>query len=279
MKTSNPVKKFFHDLWEILRKPEIMILPGQLAFFIILSLVPIITLLGWGASFFNLSIESMISFLQINVSQEFLDIVMPILRGNALDVKLIIIFGIMFYIASNGPDAIIVTSNTIFNIKSKPWLKRRIKALIMTIIFIILYLFILLVPVFGSHIINAIDYFNLKSILEGFLPLVQGPISWLVIFLFIKIIYMLAPDEPIPSFRLNLGAFFTTVGWVVTTFIYTYYARNLAEYDLFYAGLSNIAFIMLWIYFLCVIFVIGMSLNQKALSDELVKTGRKKKNK
>jgi len=279
MKTKGLVKKFFRDLWEILSKPEIMILPGQLAFFIILSLVPIITLLGWGASFFNLSIESMISFLQINVSQEFLDIVMPILRGNALDVKLIIIFGIMFYIASNGPDAIIVTSNTIFNIKSKPWLKRRIKAIIMTVIFIILYMFILLVPVFGSHIINAIDYFNLKSILEGFLPLVQGPISWLVIFLFIKIIYMLAPDEPIPSFRLNLGAFFTTVGWVVTTFIYTYYARNLAEYDLFYAGLSNIAFIMLWIYFLCVIFVIGMSLNQKALSDELVKTGRKKKNK
>ena len=120
MKTKGLVKKFFLDLWEILRRPEIMILPGQLAFFIILSLVPIITLLGWGASFFDLSIESIIHFLQINVSQEFLDIVMPILRGNALDIRLIIIFGIMFYIASNGPDAIIVTSNTIFNIKSKP---------------------------------------------------------------------------------------------------------------------------------------------------------------
>ena len=279
MKKKAIFKKFFLDIWEILRKPETMILPGQLAFFIILSLVPIITLIGWGASFFDISIESIISFLQINVSQDFLDIVMPIVSGNTLDVRLIIIFLIMFYIASNGPHAIIMTSNTIFSIKPLPWLKRRLKAVVITIIFIILYLFILLVPVLGSTIINAIDYFNLKSILQSVLFVLNTPISWLIIFMFIKIIYMIAPDEPIPSFRLNVGAVFTTVGWVVMTYIYTHWARNLADYDIFYAGLSNIAIIMLWIYFLCVIFVIGMSLNQKVMSEELAKTGSKKKRK
>jgi membrane protein len=179
----------------------------------------------------------------------------------------------MFYVASNGPASIIVTANEIYGIKQSSWLKRRIKSIILTFILVILYLFIILVPVLGVKIIDAIDYFNIKSTITSILSIMQGPISWLIIYIFIKTIFTLAPDKKISASQINVGAVFTTIGWILTTYIYGYYASHFARYELFYAGLSNIAVLMLWIYILSYILVIGLSLTTKFNDEELEKTG------
>ncbi|NLL01494.1 MAG: YihY/virulence factor BrkB family protein [Mollicutes bacterium] len=267
------IKQFFLNVWDILGKPEMVILPGQLAFFVILSLVPIITIIGYGASFFDISIDAVVNFLEENFSREVIKSIVPIISGDALDFKLLIMFGIMFYIASNGADSVIIASNEIYQIKQSSWLKRRFKAILLTFIIVTLMLFILLVPVFGTKIIDAIDYFNMKSTLVSILKIIQGPVSWLIMFVFIKIIYTISPDKPVPTSGVNLGAIFTTIGWIIMTYIYSYWINNFAKYDIFYAGLSNIAILMLWIYFLSYIFVIGMILNHRTLEKELEITG------
>lgn len=267
------IKSFFINVWKIMGKPEMAILPGQLAFFVILSLVPIITLIGYGATFFGLSIDSMIKVLDANFSKSIVNMIVPIISGETLDLKLLIMFCVMFYIASNGADSIIIASNEIYNIKQSSWIKRRIKAILLTFVIVTLIMFVLLVPAFGTKIIDAVDYFNIKSTLASVLEILQGPISWLIMFIFIKVIYTISPDWPLPSSGINFGAVFTTIGWLVTTYIYSYWINNFARYDIFYAGLSNIAVLMLWIYFLSYIFVVGMSLNHQALEAEMEITG------
>lgn len=266
-------KKFLKNVWEILNLPEMGVLPGELAFSIILSLVPIITLIGYGASYFNISMDSIIDLLQKNFDKSVVELIVPIIGGNTLDLKLIWLLIVMFYFASSGAASVIFSANQIYHIEQSTWIKRRIKALMLTLLIVVLYLFILLVPVFGAKIIDAIDYFNIKSVMTYVLEVMQGPISWLIIFLFIKMIFTIAPDKRIPSSRINLGAIFTTIGWVLTTAIYSYYVSHFAQYDLFYAGLSNIAVLMLWIYFLSYIMVIGLALTTKIDDEEMAKTG------
>ena len=181
------LKLFLKKVWEILNRPEMAYLPGQLAFFLILSLVPIITLIGYGASYFNISNNYIIELLKENFSESVVNTIIPIISGETLDIKLIIMFCAMFYFAANGPASIILTANEIYGIKQSTWIKRRIKAILLTLIIVILYLFIILVPVFGERIIDAVDYFNIKSILTSILAVLQGPISWLIIYIFIKI--------------------------------------------------------------------------------------------
>ena len=271
-------KDFFNDVWDILKKPQMAVLPGQLAFFLILSLVPVITLIGYGASYFNISVDYIIDLLRANFNENVADLLVPIISGESIDLKLIFMFAVMFYVASKGPASIIVTANEIYGIKQSSWLKRRIKAIIITIILVILYLFIILVPVLGERIIDAVDYFNIKSTLTSVLSILQGPISWLIIFIFIKTIFTLAPDKQIPASQINVGAVFTTIGWVLTTYIYGYYSSHFGRYDLFYSGLSNIAVLMLWVYILSCIFVVGLSLTTKFGDKELEKTGSIKLN-
>jgi len=272
-KRKNQTKYFFKKVWEILNRPEMIVLPGQLAFFLILSLVPIITLIGYAASYFNININYVIELLKINFSEDIVNTIVPIISGDSLDFKLIIMLIIMFYFAANGPASIIVTANEIYGLKQSSWIKRRIKALILTVILVILYMFVILVPVLGEKIIDAVDYFNIKSVVTSVLSILRGPISWIIIFVFIKTIFTLAPDKQIPASQINIGAVFTTIGWVIVTYIYGYYVSNFARYDLFYAGLSNIAVLMLWIYLLSYILVIGLSLTVKINKDELEKTG------
>ena len=55
------IKEMFAKFIRINKKPEIQILPGNLAFSLVLSLVPIITLFALTASFFF--IDSVIDFM------------------------------------------------------------------------------------------------------------------------------------------------------------------------------------------------------------------------
>lgn len=277
MKTKTKLKLFFKKVIETLKLPQVAILPGHLAFFLVLSLVPIITLIGYGASFFNISIETILTKLNFDISSEITKIIVPIFGNQKLDLKLIAMMVITFYLATNAADSIILISNEIYDIKQTSWIKRRLKAIFLTITIIILILFVLLVPLLGEKIIDLIDFFNLKSSLVHILKILQGPIAWIIMFFLIKVIYVIAPGKPQSSSRLNIGAIFTTIGWILSTEIYSYYINKIARYDLFYGGLSNIAALMLWIYLLSIIFVIGMSLNSREDSNELEKIKLDKK--
>ena len=131
-KENNPekkgVKEFFISIGKMYWRPEMNLLPGQLAFFIILSLVPLITLIGYTASFFGLSIDPLTNLISTSLSPGVANMIEPIITGD-INISLLIVFITMLYIASNGPSSIIVTSNTVYDIKGKSWLKRRIKAL------------------------------------------------------------------------------------------------------------------------------------------------------
>ena len=243
-------------------RPEMTLLPGQLAFFTILSLVPLLTLAGYAASFFGLSIESITDIIN-NLSPGVAEIVDTSEGG--VGTGFLIFLGIMLYIASNGLASIVVTSNTIYNIPQKPWIVRRIKGIFLTLLIVSLYLFVLLLPVLGYQILSAVDAFNIRPLLINTITTLHVPITWLIIFIFIKIIYTIAPDKRISPKFMNWGAVFTTTGWVITSAFYGYWVNNFARHELFYAGFANLAVLMLWVYFLSMIFVVGMSINYRAL--------------
>ena len=73
----------------------------------------------------------------------------------------------------------------------------------------------------------------------------------------------MAPDVKIPSKNLTYGAIFTSIGWSLVTWLYSFYINNYAHYSVFYGGLANLVILLLWFYLLANIFVIGMALNYR----------------
>lgn len=254
------LKKYILKIIEIIKKPEMGILPGQLAFFIILSLVPIITLCGFGAGLFNINMDTVIDILDniIPTGAEFLK---PYLTGNTIDLKLALIFLWMFYLASNGCNTVILISNQIYGINQSNWIKRRIKAIFMTFGIVVIIIFLLVFPVFGKKILELFEFTNISSTIKEIFNILKGPLTWLVMFIFLRGIYEIAPDRVRRNSHINTGAIFTTIGWVILTWFYSQISTNMTTYNIFYGALSNIAILMLWLYFMSFVFVIGLSLN------------------
>ena len=73
----------------------------------------------------------------------------------------------------------------------------------------------------------------------------------------------MAPDKKIDSKLVNKGAIFTTVGYILVTYIYSLYSTHIARYDVFYGNLASIAILMVWLYLLSIITTLGLALNYR----------------
>ena len=266
MKQPTPKKKnFFQRFWEAYWRPEMLILPGQIAFFLFLSVVPTLTLIGYAASYLNISNNLVETFVSNVLSEDVSKLLTPILTATKIDPRFFITLGIGYFVASNGMSSIIIASNTIYGIKDSGFFKRRLKAIIMELVIVVLFLFILIVPLLGENIINLLEYIKLApatmDVVSNVFNFLKGPLSWIIIFIALKAIYTMAPDRKVKGSSVNGGTLFTTIGWILITGIYSYYINNFANYSLFYGGLANIIILMLWVYFLSVVFVIGLAMN------------------
>jgi len=272
------VKRGIKNFFKVITRPEMEILPGHLAFSFVLSVVPTITILTYIASAFNFSIDFIAEFITKAFSAEFASMLLGVNTVVQTDLKFIITLIVGYVIASNGPASIIVSSNMIYGTPNAGFFKRRLKAFIMILIIILLFIFLLIFGVFGDKIIEMLQVMNLsRGIITNITLLIsvlKGPVSWFIIFVFIKIIFTMAPDKKIESHEVNKGAIFTTVGFILVTYVYSIYTTNFARYDVFYGNLASIVVLIIWFYLLSYIFTIGLALNYREEVITLEKTAK-----
>lgn len=269
----NLTKKYIKKLWRIIKKPELRILPGHLAFFLVLSIFPIITLCGYIATAFNISLNSVLSLLSDVLPIEVYNLLMPYITGSGMDLHIGFSILVGYFVASNGAHSFIVSSNTLYCIPHSSYLKRRIKALFLTILLVALFVFTLFVLAFGNNIIKFVLSFNFfgdfgNTIYYLFL-LLKWPIAIVFTFIMIKLIFTISPDQTIKSKYTTKGAIFTSFAWIIATFVYSYYVHHFSHYDIFYGSLSNIIIMMMWVYLLAYSLVIGIAINVQSYKDHI----------
>lgn len=271
---------FLSKIILILKKPQMGFLPGHLAFFFVMSIIPIITLIVFFGSLLNIPSNDLLTFFNDVLPQGIGDILVPAFTESTINIGTIALVVITFFVASNGAHSIIITSNNLYNIKSNGAVQRRIKAVLLTLIIISLLLFTFIIPIFGQYIIDIISNLSNSNTLQNnlniFYNVLKFPISILFIYYAIKLIYTLAPDKGIKSNDVTYGAIFTTIFWILVTQVYTIYINDFANYSRVYGNLSNIIVLMLYMYLLSYVFVIGMAFNasRKELDEEIEKTGK-----
>lgn len=259
-------KSYFDRFKEITKRPEMRVLPGNLAFSLILSITPILTLIALIASRFSISILGFVSDFKNIIPHDIYNMLEMFLTSKTPETGSVIIFLLAGFIAaSNGAHSIIISSNTLYGVKDDNFLKRRIKSLFLTIVLILEFIFILVFLVFGNIIMKTILSFglfdNIRDIIFNSFALLKWPILFLVTYVLLKLLYSLAPDTKVNSRTVTNGSLFTTIGWMLITAIYSYYANNLANYSIFYGSLANIIVLMVWIYIISYIFVVGVAIN------------------
>ena len=259
------IKRYWKKLLSILKKPEMRILPSTIAFHIMLAIIPLLTIVVLIASFFGISIDLITKLVSNIMPTQVSDIIINVISGKGFDQSVGIFNIVAFFIASNGTYAIINTSNTLYKIKNKSTLKARLSSVALLLIIILLLLFILLVPIFGGSIIKLMTKAKILANFADETMLIYNymkwPVSILIIYFNIKLIYAVAPSKNIKTEETTYGALFTTICWILLTIIFRFYLGHFARYDILYGNLSSIIIMMVWLYFISYIFVFGMAIN------------------
>lgn len=259
----NKARKIIINFTDILKSPEMQILPGQIAFYLVMAIIPIATISAVLAS----CIANGFSFM------DSMNNVLPTTLANILgylskDMRIQgIAFVLIFYliVGSNAPGSIIIASNIFYGIEQPNYIRLKLKSFVMTILIVILLLFVVLIPLFGDTIVHFLTTRIIKSsfLVKYKLLYVIGKalISFTFMYLIIKFLYTYAPSKKIDRSTTVKGSIFTSFGWILATYVFSFYITRIASYDLIYGNFANILVLLLWVYILAYLFVVGMALN------------------
>ena len=262
------MKKELKKIYELLTKPYMRILPGNLAFSFMVAIIPIISIIVFMLNVFNISSPSVLSKLTSFIPEAVLDILSVFLKSNAWNSALLLIVG--FWTASSGMHALIIASNVVYDFNGGRYIERRVKSLLLTFLIILIIIINLGVLVFGDTVVKfIINIFSLPSIILALFSAFKWPIAIIPIYFVVKIIYTAVPDVPIKSKYVTKGAVFTTLLWLLASALYSFYVSNIVDYSIKYGSLSNIIILLVWLYILSYILVLGTAINVNQYNKSL----------
>lgn len=261
------IKKESKDIYEVIMIPNMAFIPGSIAFFLVLSIFPLLTLIGAFSSMFSLNVGSLATIINTAFPAKVSEVLIKYISTNGFTTNLAIFMIIGFFYASNGAHSIILASNNMYGFPNASYISRRVKSIFIIFLFILLLFFMLGILAFGNKILQFILLYVKDEELSNFIyklfVTIKWPFATFFIYFIVKIIYTMAPDWRILSKHTTKGAVFTTAAWIILMAIYSFWINNFAKYDIFYGSLSNLAILMLIMYFLAFVFVIGIGINVK----------------
>lgn len=259
------VINYAKELIETLKKREMSILPANIAYYIVMALIPTLTIIVLIASSFSLSIDSLANLLSDILPEQVSSVIIEVISGKGFDSSVGIFNIVAFALATNGTYSIVLAANTLYKVNEVDTIKDHIRATLLLVLIVILFLFLIVVPIFGDNILtiikNAKIFNNFMNEIIFIFNIIKWPFTFMITYFNIKLIYTIAPSRQIPSSSTTYGALFTTIIWSIATVIFKIYLNNFAKYDIIYGNLSSIIILLIWIYILSFIFVLGMAVN------------------
>lgn len=253
------MRKNLKKIFKITHEPYMSILPGNVAFSFMTALIPILSIIVSILHILNLSFPQMSDQLSNIIPAAVLDIVFTFLNGSGWNNALFLILG--FYSASAGMTALITASNVIYGDSKSTYLEQKIKSLILIFLVILIIIINLGILVFGDTVLRfIIKIFGLNYGLLSLFSLLKWPFALVIIYYIVKIIYVTLPDHKVESKYMTKGALTTTLLWILSSSIYSFFVSNINFVDR-YGSFANIIILLIWLYIISYVLVLGIAIN------------------
>ena len=262
------MKLYLSKIKEILSLKELRIFPSYLAYNFILALIPMLTVLILITSLLSISTDSVTNLIRENIPNNIADIIINIISSKNYSLSVGFLNITTLYISSRGMYALVEASDSLYKINKRKVIQKRLKSIVILFLVIFSLIFLLFIPILGSKILNLINHNNtIKKEIILIYKVLKWPLTFLIIFLNIKLIYIIAPSKKIKGREVNIGALFTTTIWALFTLAFGKYLNYFSKYDVLYGGLSSVVVLLIWLYVLSYILILGIVINTKLYNN------------
>ena len=254
------------------RDPYYQGFAAQISFYLMLSLVPILILLTQVLGYFDLSLETVLLWVEDYTGSEISGMLSSLTEFSSAGAAINIVnIAVALWAASRAQFAIMRISNYTFTdgkSTGKGYWRERFRAVWTMAILLLTLVFSVLILAYGGLIVDACMQFlpfDGQYLLKLFTLLRWVPAA-ILYFLVVCYIYYILPTEKIHFRKILPGSLFACIGMLAVTLIYSKYVNNMANYDILYGTLSSIVAILFWFYFLAWVLCLGILIN-KVMDD------------
>jgi membrane protein len=168
------------------------------------------------------------------------------------------------YFATNGVSNLMQAFNkSSLILETRTWLKRRLIALLLTIMISIALLIAIVIMIAGQSVIYFIQH-ELDSKAQFWFWLIALS-RWIIIFVIfftsICILYRYGPSNKRKWKFINPGSILATSLAILTSIGFTYYTNNFSSYNTVYGTIGTLIVVMIYLYLNSMILLIGFELN------------------
>ena len=227
---------------------------AQIAFYIMLSVVPTIVVMTQLLGVINIStMEFVNSWIDNYITPEMGRIIKGLLRDSSSVSNNILLVLLAIWSASRAQFSLMRIANYTYSssrFTGNFWTERirSLRTMAMTIITIS---FVLVVLIYGKSLLYTV----VGGIVENYtITLVwtytRWPFATLLYFLLVLYNYFVMPVEKMKVKDLLPGTIFGAFGLVIVTFLYAAYTEHIVNYNIIYGSLSSIVALLCWFCFL-----------------------------
>jgi len=258
--------KYIEQLIFRYKDDDLPSLSAQITYYLILAFFPFLLFLINLLSFTSLSNEILITnfntFLPSETGVLVKNIMLQTLQAKS---KTLLFLGMIgsLWAASKGISAIIKGLNKSYDVEeARNYIKINLISLITTIGITIMIILSITMIVFGKIIgIYVFGLVGAKALFNIVWSLLRYCIPFTMMLITFFLIYEYVPNRKLKFNNIIVGTIFTTVGWITTSLLFSFYINNFANYEKVYGSLGGVIALISWLYISTLIILIGGELN------------------
>ena len=157
--------------------------------------------------------------------------------------------------------------NSVYGIgETRNYVFLRIRAMLYTLLFLVMILLSLLLLVFGNSLALFLSHhYPIMESVIAFVIKIRTIMAFFVLIVFSMLMYKFLPnhkrEKKVLFLRQFPGAVVTALGWLVTSYIFSVYLDVFKGFSDMYGSLTTIVLVMLWFYFCMYEMLLGGEVN------------------
>jgi len=249
-----------------IKNDDVVALASQLAYYLMLSFFPFMLFLMTLVGFSQISSVEILEGLSVLLPKSILELTRSTIKeifDNQYTGLLGISILLMMWTAASAFKAVIKSINKAYNFKeSRSFIKISIISMLGILALALIIILTLAMLVFGNVISEYIK--NIKPFYKIILILwniFRYAFIFIIMILIFSTIYRFAPAKKLTLKKVIPGAIFSTIGWVLISFAFSFYIDNFSNYSRFYGSLGAVFILMTWLFLISMIFILGVEIN------------------
>lgn len=260
--TWDRLRKIAFHLWRQFDDPYYAGFAAQIAYYFLMSSVPMLIVLTQVLGLFDISIDFIRIWLESHLSTQmstFMENLFSASSSAALSNIILMLLAVWASSSLAYSLSRLITYTLSYGRYRFNFLTERIRIIPVSLLFILAVASTMIIYVYGEIIAKSV--FHNELVVE-LIASVRTPILGLLFFTMILICYYMLPRIRVPLRAVLPGAVVATIGIMMVTWIYSLYTEVASNHNILYGAFSSIVAMMLWFYLISWVLCIGMMFNK-----------------